>query len=238
MNATKARQYFSVRTLINCLIILAIFVPLAFVFAKLPYGWIWVMALIGALYFLFFYVLETRTGNVPCSGCGNKVDAGTPWICGFCGAANKNTVTFPFIHKCEHCGAAPKAYKCHHCGDLVFLSPDRQRSNFARCLAAPSQDELAKESAIQQREKQALDHKILIAELNAKLDAMIRDRSAQHKSPRAALEESLDRSYTRTMGVHEIMTEKRAEARVKYPNDPERLQQAFDAIEAWGREQL
>jgi hypothetical protein len=100
-----------------------------------------VLALSGAYY---LYVLWDKRPIRLCCGCEEILLTTTPWVCGVCKRVNRNANEYPFVHRCEHsdCGAEPKAYKCHHCNELIFLTEDEDKTNYAYCLNSP--DELPK----------------------------------------------------------------------------------------------
>jgi hypothetical protein len=136
MKPLDAKRYFKFQTAINCGIVLVIFLPLVAIFVKFTYGPVAILALMGFLYYYFFFVLQHRSISIDCPNpkCRGKIDSNTPWICGYFQEKNKNTVEFSFLNRCEGCGTEPKAYKCHHCGELIFFTEDKLKINFATCI--------------------------------------------------------------------------------------------------------
>jgi hypothetical protein len=87
------------------------------------------------------------------------------------------------------CGAEPKAYKCHHCDELVFLSEDKLKANYAYCLNLNAPGPLAADSAAKRREeKEAAEHEILLAKLERDKEAV---KSAGKKPKEKTADEKL-----------------------------------------------
>jgi hypothetical protein len=237
MDALNARQLFQFRTLINCAIILAVFVPLVAISAWMQGGYLFTVGLIAILYFLFFHVLQKRTVGFVCPHCRKHLSASTPWVCGFCKATNRDIDDHPFLGRCAPCGAEPKAYRCHHCSELIFLGNDPQTANFAYSLDnRPPAEPLPDQSAIQKNAREAMLHEIQMAELAFKLeDTKKQAELGKPKSPVEEIETSFSKFYARVMGSHEFAARQRAEIDVKYKEQPELKSRAHEAIDAWLR---
>jgi hypothetical protein len=138
MNPLTAKWRFKFRHFNNWLWALGLFASLAYIFnAFLPGLWVWgadALAIV-VISFLFFKVWYYRAILIECDLCHKKIGTNIPWICGFKQCRNDNVDEYPFVHRCEHCGAEPKAYMCHHCDTehLIFLTPDQFKNNYARC---------------------------------------------------------------------------------------------------------
>ena len=96
-------------------------------------AWLATIISMGIMMFVFFAVFNKQAIGFNCDKCGAYIESNNPWICGFKQCRNDNADAYPFVHRCEHCGAEPKAYQCHHCGKLIFLTEDELKSNYARC---------------------------------------------------------------------------------------------------------
>jgi hypothetical protein len=136
---SEARQWFKLRGAVNWVVTIVIFIPLCFVLMQFLDEWLAGAIAIGAAFCLYFFVLDKRAIGIECPHCQKYIETNTPWICGYKGCRNENVDDFPFVYRCEHCSAEPKAYKCHHreCGKLIFLSKDRIEINYAQCVNLP-----------------------------------------------------------------------------------------------------
>ncbi|MES3030932.1 MAG: hypothetical protein V4697_00805 [Patescibacteria group bacterium] len=236
----NARLFFSVRTLINCAIIGAIFIPLTVLFHGVIGGWIATLLLIGALYFLFFNVLQKLPVTIDCPHCRENLVTNTPWVCGECGKTNRDVDAFPFVHRCSHCSAEPKAYRCHHCTELIFLGSDHRKQNFAYSLdnRPPDQTPPAEDDSVKQRKaREALIHEIKMAELAFQLEEnKQRAEFGKKKTPVEEIEMSFSKFYARAMGSQEFAQRKRAEADETYKDQPDFRKRAHETIDNWLRE--
>lgn len=237
MNALDAKLNFKLRTLRNCAIVTAVFIPAVFVFAQMPFGWLGTIALIAILYYVFFHILQEWPTSFTCPHCHGIIATNTPWRCGSCGHGNRRTKQFPFVEECENCEASPKAYKCHHkeCGKLIFLSKDNQEQGYATFLnlaepAAPPVDKNTERKEAQD----ALRHELEMAELEAKRnEARKRATPDEPKPMREQIKASLNSFYTSKMGAREEAKRLRAEVAEKFKNDEQALKDANDTIDAW-----
>jgi hypothetical protein len=249
MNALDARLLFRLRVAINFSIVLAFFIVGALLISLLPWPLIGDVILIAISYYLFFHVLNNRTIEIECGNCKKLVEIRTPWTCGFCKRNNNDTDEFPFVHRCVHCGAEPKAYQCHHkgCGKLIFLTKDELDANFAFCLGKPLTDEKIpietedEETGEKEREKEkrTLEHQIVIADLSAKLHAVKQKAEfVVKKAPGEKIEESFQNHHAETMAVHELSKKQRGINAEKYKDDPEMLKLANEALDDWVRSHI
>ncbi len=239
--ALNARLFFSFRTLINCAIVGAIFVPFTTFFLGVIGGWFATLALIGALYFFFFNVLQKQPVSIDCPHCHKNLITNTPWVCGECGKTNRDVDDFPFVHRCAHCSAEPKAYRCHHCSELIFLGSDQRKQNFAYSLdnRPPDQAPVEDDGVKQRKAREALIHEIEMAELAFKLEEKKQQAEfTRKKTPVEEVEASFTKFYARAMGSQEYAERMRAEADEKYKDQPEQRSRAHETIDAWLRQRV
>jgi hypothetical protein len=242
----EARMWFKWREPVNWAIVLFSFIVLDAVLWPVAGGFIAGSASIAVMFCVFFFILHKRTIGIECPHCKNYIETNTPWICGVCGAANLHTDDFPFVGRCEHCRAEPKAYQCHHrtCRELIFLTKDKLEINFARCVNMPfAQDP---EPVKEEDDVEKLDKGIQLTERmvkKAKLDAELMEIERITKPPkekplREILEDDLTRLLDRDMGAAEIGERMRATLAEKYKNDPEALKRANLTIDRFVRDHL
>jgi hypothetical protein len=134
-NRLTARSRFRQRHLRNWCKAICIFAAVALVFALcIPsLEWFGDIAAGIVLWHLLFHVWDKEPVWIRCNQCAKLIETNVTWICGFKQCRNEAIDEFPFVHRCQHCGAEPKAYECHHCGKLIFLTDDELRQNYARC---------------------------------------------------------------------------------------------------------
>jgi hypothetical protein len=238
MRVAESKLNFKLRTLMNCGIVAVVFIPAVFIFAQFPGGWLATIALIGILYYVFFYILQERAESIRCPHCLGYIATNTPWKCGFCGHENRRVNEFPFVYQCENCHAEPKAYQCHHatCRKLIFLSNDKLAENFASCLNLKPAETLppVDKSTAQKTAKEDLLHEIEMAELAAKLnEAKKRSAPEQKKGVAEEIEDDFTKFYSSRMGAREYARKKKAENAEKFKDDPQALQDSNDTIDAW-----
>jgi DNA-binding transcriptional MerR regulator len=135
MNATPqtARLLFRCRDGVNILIALGGFGLLLLLLRTVLDAGLATVISMGIMLIIFYALLNNKPVGFDCPHCKQYIESNHPWICGFKQCRNDNADAYPFVHRCEHCGAEPKAYQCHHCGKLIFLSKDELASNYARC---------------------------------------------------------------------------------------------------------
>jgi hypothetical protein len=238
MNPLTGKLRFQLRTLTNCLLVLVIFLPLAFIAAFLPFVLLADAVIIALLFYLYFFILNKRAIWVRCSHCRKRVATNTPWICGFCKERNQQVDEYPFVYRCEHCSAEPKAYKCHHwgCGELIFFTEDQLEKNYAMCVNSPVEKVPVPETeaARFQREKQMLSHEIEMLDLEGKLEAVKQRRDlGKKKSPVEEMEESFSQHFTRALGAHEYARKQKTANAEKFKDDPEMLEKANQVVDDW-----
>ena len=240
-SALSGKLRFKLRATTNCLFGIGIMIVVALLCGLSPYGSIATFVAIPIVYYLVFFVMNDRAIKIWCPGCGKAIRTNTPWICGFCQRKNERVDEYPFVHKCQHCGAEPKAYQCHHtgCEKLIFLTEDSLERNYARCADAPVPDEAPKELTERQRKKDVLIHKIEMAELKSKLNTSKgRLEMGKKKTPREAIEEDFDRYFASRMGAEEYAREKKTTNAELYKNDLEMLEKANASVDDWLRGRL
>ena len=234
----KARARFKMRGGVNGVVTIVFFIPVYFVL-MLIFGTIIAFAVsTAAALALFFFVLDKRAVKILCDHCQKTIMTNTPWVCGFCKAANNNVDDFPFIHRCQHCSAEPKAYKCHHCGELIYFSADQLKANHAFCLGTevnlapppPPPDE----SVLQKREVEILQHQVIVARLTAELNKVKNQAElSKRKSPEQKIEESLTEHLASDMaGFRAARTIKMALAE-ELKDDPDLLEKANASVDEW-----
>lgn len=234
----SARLRFRLRTLTNVLIVLGIFIPSIVILALFITAWLADLIVIAAMFYLYFFILDKRAIGMHCNHCHKVVKSNTPWICGFCEARNQHTDDFPFVHRCEHCGAEPKSYQCHHCQQLIFLNEDQLKANPAICIGMVVKVDppplLPDEATLQKREVDALQHQLIVTRLASELNREKRNAEfSTKKSPEEVVEESLAKHLA------EDMAGARAARRIKLAlaeelkDDPEMLKKANASVEMW-----
>lgn len=208
-NPLKGRSQFRTRTYVNLAVIAGLFLLAVtalsiWVSYLLPGRWLPLLTVdalaLGGAYYLHL-LWDKRPILLYCRGCQDVVSSNTPWFCTNCKKPNLNTAEFPFVHQCEHCKAEPKAYRCHHpkCGGLIFLSPDKDATNYAYRLNSPRevqpQEKRADEVLGKQQSKEDKEHAIQMArleiietELNERLKVM--KEALAGKGDKSALEAS------------------------------------------------
>ena len=162
----------------------------------------------------------------------------TPWVCGFCKAANNNVDDFPFIHRCQHCSAEPKAYKCHHCGELIFLTDDQLKANHAFCLGTEVQlvppPPAPDEAAHQKREVETLQHQVIVARLTAELNKVKNQAElSKKKSPEQKIEESLTEHLASNMAGFRAARNVKMALAEELKDDPDLLEKANASVDEW-----
>lgn len=243
MDPLTAKLRFKLRSLLNCAIILGLFIPLEFVFANLRAPWTAHCVTIAILFYLYFFVLDARAIGIKCPHCERYLASNTPWICGFCGENVMETDEFPFIHRCEHCQTETKTYMCHHrdCGKLIFLTEDKLELNYATCLnfEEGKSAEVVTDALRYEREKQELEHKLAMSELATKLDsAEQRRESAKKRGPHEEIEESFSKYFARIMGSEEYAMKRKAMNAEEYKDNPEMLKKADEVVDSWLRSRV
>jgi hypothetical protein len=235
VNAQTAKLYSTSAVFVNLAIVFAIFIPITWAVAPSRFWWVIVAGLIGALYFLFFHVLDKIAVSIKCPSCQRVIRSNTHWQCGFCPGKNRNTDTFSFLEKCEHCQAEPKAYKCHHadCGKLMFFTGDQQEQGFASCLEPESPVKTDDKKAVRLEAREELAHQIEMAAMKARLEATENRLKIGRMSRLEKLRESLEAFRHDHVGARRMARELKSKLKEELRDDPESLQDELDAIDRW-----
>jgi hypothetical protein len=239
-NPTTSRWRFEFRTYGNWIVILALFVGFVGIFS-----WLCSVMSSGFLGFLVVDVVaislavylktiwDRRPIKLACGNCEAIILSNTPWVCGVCGEKNTDTDHFPFVHKCKSCGSSQKAYKCHHCDELIFLSEDKAKTNYAYSLnspdEAPKPDEQVEKLKKLRATKEEKAERLGIAEIDGEL-IQIRNRlklqKQKKKTPKELLQEGLDSE----MQWEEAEVEITAAIEEKYRGNPAMIKRMKTAL--------
>jgi len=234
-NPRTAKLRFNFRLFNNCVFVGAITIIFLFIFARFDWYWIADLALMGALFYFYFFILQNRPIKLHCPHCEKIIRSNTPWVCGFCKESNRNANEYSFVDKCGHCKDEPKAYKCHHCGEMIYLSDDEDKINYAYALNSPVEipqlDERAIKRQAHEGKKEDKINAIEAAELDLKLKQIKeRKKGPKLKTPYEQKQELCEKDYVGIMGVVEYVRRKTIEVEKLYKNDPESLKKALEAI--------
>lgn len=232
----NSRLWFKLRTPLNFAVSIGICAALVMVLSLLMPVWVADLIAIGAVSYIFIVFLNKRPIRIRCEHCGKDVLSDTPWVCGFCQAKNEDADDYPFVHRCKHCSAVPKAYKCHHagCGQLIFLTADRLELNYAYCLNLEVKVPAENKEAFRREQRQEKEHKIIMAELDAKLAAA--RKKSEYNRPKTLLEEkkdSLEKRYDGVMAARDVAKKKKAEIAETYKDDPAGREDAEKTVDDW-----
>lgn len=224
----------------NWAIVIIMFFIAAVAFAQTPFAIIGDIVAIVISYYVVFYILDTRAIKIQCPHCGKILKTNTPWVCGFCGVKNQNANEFPFVHRCEHCGAEQKAYKCHHgCTEPILLTDDADGSMPAYCAVAPVVDkapeEAAREAVKRQIEKNILADEIEITKLTAELNER---KNRLDLTKKKSIEEDFNSFRDPRLGAKEFAERKKAENAEKYKNNKDILDRENAIVDEWLRSKL
>ena len=180
----------------------------------------------GLVAYIMFQFLEHQSIRIECPSCMALIEGDTPWICGYgmkddlC--KNENTSEFPFLHQCERCGKKPKAYQCHHCGALVFLTDDRQKTQYARILQLSRAGEVAEKefSRIRSEEEeiQDLKHQLVKTRWEKKIQDAMKDESIEKAK---TLEREIENAVKTGLQFEQIRTKMHAKVDAEYFDDEE-----------------
>jgi len=231
----SSRSRFASRPVVNLAIIGGGSVCFAAVFS-----WLWSLANPGSLLpmlivgvscmgsgYYIYTILENRPIFVKCEACDNLISSATPWVCGECKKLNSNTDEYPFIYKCQHCGAQPKAYRCHHdtCNKLIFLSIDRDPTNFAYRFASDVEVPKQPDQQIEDRKradetKRKKRDEIELARLDQELQAVRKRLEApKKKTPAELLQDEVEVSA----GWESAANELKARNAEKFKDDKKKI---------------
>jgi hypothetical protein len=233
----------------NMAVVGGIFV-LGALFVALVFSWLFpgtflLVLLIDAIGLGVAYYFYTLSENEPirfcCPKCTKIVLSNSPWFCAECEKPNRNANDFPFVFKCEHCGAEPKAYKCHHrengvdCGEMIFLSDDEDATNYAYRLnfssEAPEPDQHAEKMKKMGETKQEKLAKRDIALVDAQLKS-IRKRMRAERQKKKTAKEILEEGVGSDMELEDAEAELKALYAEKYKDNPQLLRRMNAALKA------
>jgi len=235
-NPLSSRTRFRCRGLSNWLFAFLLFAAWVCIVMPFWFRWLADIAGIALLSYMLFFVWEKRPIKMRCPHCRKLLLSNTPWICGFCGKKNEHVDKFPFVHKCEHCHAEPKAYRCHHrdCSGIMFLTEERVEDNCAIFANLPPAPPVEDDIILHYKEKEKLMHELEITELAIKIDASKqRLEFGKKKSPLEEIQASFAKYDGRVMGSEEFARQQRLAYAEKYKDDPEMLERANATLAAW-----
>jgi hypothetical protein len=235
----RARLWFRYREPINWLIAIALFAPLVYLLQISHSMWtadgIAMLIAFGA----YLLLLRKRSIAIRCTNpqCKKYIETHTPWVCGYNGCTNKRAYDFPFIHRCQHCEAEPKAYKCHHCGDLIFLAKDEQKFNYATCLGfwenmMPQVDEHAVQMSEQEKAIQIAKLKVERAKLDVNLKSYSETLDPPKPKMRSA-DEDLEAFMRDLLGDEDAARKWEAKIREEFKGDPGEMERRLLALRKW-----
>jgi hypothetical protein len=172
-------------------------------------------------------------------------------VCGSCKQPNGNGNEYPFVDKCGHCGAEPKTYKCHYegCGELIFLTDDHDKIDYAHRLNSPTDISKAEERAEKlrsnQEAKEDIDHdidmgrrNILKARLDERLNEIEQNSNKVQKSVGEAKREGLREFFDVKSAVKQAAREQKA-ANAEKHKDNKRARMEDDAIvDLWAQNEM
>lgn len=206
--------------------LMLLFLALVFVISWLAANVILMLAgdvvALGLVYYLYL-TWRDQPVKLSCPHCEAVILSNTPWVCGFCKQTNRNASQFPFVDKCGHCSDETKTYRCHHCGELIFLTADQDKINYAYALNAPAEKSPDDEHADQVkklREKRELkEARLSNAQVEAELLDM-RNRLKLRKQKKKSTRETIEERVNSEMEVEVAESEIAAEIREKHKNNP------------------
>jgi hypothetical protein len=232
------------------LVVLAIYLPMLWIFLHFRWYWLLVWPLIFSLCFLYFKILEKRAISIVCPECQKYIETTTPWICGNKDMPHRNDQVgeFPFINQCQHCGFIPKAYQCHHCGELIFFTRDHLKSGYARCADKTEEpksrppvekDKVVKKINELDKGIQLTEREVKKAELDLKLKVIKQDlEPPKEMTEREKLEESASRFKDRFTTGPKIVEQWKAENAQRFKDNPVELEKANLLVDQWVRNNL
>ena len=189
----------------------------------------------GAGLALYLY-LENWLLVITCPHCRKDINTNTPWLCGFKQCHNENVNEYPFVHECETCHQAPKAYECHHCRRIIPLGSDPQEEQAAKRLVMqpapiktvmvvvdPTKDEELRQKLeirdlTHERDAQWLKHEIKTIK---KMPASIPQIKPEFK----AAQDRICQRIQKGENCKKTEQDELEKARIKYKDNPEMLQE-------------
>ncbi len=231
----------------NWAISIAVFIPLVFILQNLLPLLVADAIAVGVVFILFFFFLRKRILGILCTRCEQYIETNTPWLCSLCGTKNIRAYDFPFVNCCEGCGWEPKAYKCHHCGEMIFLSDDKNKINYAQCINLPDKPKpvkIKKDRSADDIAKQSRD--IQVAELNlkkAKLDLELKGvkeylEPKKEMTQEEILWKSAQEYLDRNMSGPKIVEILKARNAKIFKDNPVELEKANLVLQKWARDHV
>lgn len=226
---------------INIAITFFIFIPLFFILTLLLDAWVAGVLAVLVGFCLYFYILDKRVICIKCPHCKKHVETNKPWRCEYKQCWNENVNEYPFIYQCEHCDYVPTSYKCHHCEGLIFFTRDEQKSSYAECVNVPGvvAAEMKKRNAHDEKvagqveEISDLRHILKKTELEKTIE-IEKNKPAvppKAKTREEIINEAMMNDISLGRSIYESEKRLKAEAAVKYANDPEGLAEMYRIIE-------
>ena len=200
-------------------------------------AWLAFTIALAVAFCLYFFVLDKRAIGIECPHCGKYIETNTPWICGYKQCRNENVDDFPFIYRCEHCGAEPKAYKCHHCDSLIFFTKDHLRVNYAQCVNLPVKSEPVKKDETLEAVTdlkggiQVTRLKVEKAKLDVELKGLNKDLEPPPKEKTAF--EELEEYFKGMMGNEDAAKKWHAAIDAEFPNDSVEREKRHRVVDQW-----
>ncbi len=228
---------------------IVVFTFLFFVLTQVFGGFFGFIIAGGAVFCLFFFYLDKRAFGIVCPHCQKYIETNTPWICGYKQCRNENVDDFPFIYRCQHCGAEPKAYQCHHldCQKLIFFTKDEQKINFAKCVNVsdrPKPVKIIKDKDADEMAK--LDKGIQLTERmvkKAKLDLELKGvkenlKPVKEMTQEEILSKSAQEFVDRNMSGPKIVERLKAKNAEIFKDNPDELKKQNLLVDQWATNHL
>ncbi|HVT27128.1 MAG TPA: hypothetical protein VHE81_03835 [Lacipirellulaceae bacterium] len=236
-----SRFWFYIRTFVHFLGCISWCAGIIFVLTLIGVSpWISDPIAIAITLYAYVAILTKQPLKIRCEHCHGYITTNTPWVCGFCGAKNDDVDEYPFVNKCKHCGAPPKAYKCHHsnCGELIYLSEDRLDANFAYCYTRNVEAPPLPRQALRQEEQLEKEHALKMRKIDSDIAAL--EKGAMPPKLQSVSDqkrEKLERMLDAHLSAREWANKKRAEIAIRFKDDPEGLEKANMLIERFLEEE-
>ena len=243
-----ARQRLDKQPRENWEIALVFFIPLLFALQIWIHPFLADVILIGAVFYLFFYILDKRAIAIKCPSCEKAIVTNMPWKCGNpnCQKINEQVDKFPIFGSCQHCGVETKAFKCPHdrCGKPIYLSEDKLKTIYATFISTPEhakprpakKDLVAEKIAKQQQEKRDLEHEV---EMTRKKGDLLEAKSKIEPSPKKKTPyEELEEYMQSIDGNEDAERTWRAAIDKKFKNDPDARKRKHLIVDQWMRNRL
>jgi hypothetical protein len=193
-------------------------------------------AICGA-WFLYFLLRMDDAVLIRCNNCGKDIETDRPWVCGVCHKAHTNASEFSFLGNCVNCGAEPKAYQCHHCLELIFLSKDELKLNFATCANLPietkpvKQDKVLENIAKLGKDIEITQLKVKKAELDVTLKGLNENLAPPPKKKTAY--EELEEYYLSMVGNDDAAEKWKAAIDAEFKNNPKERKKRHLVVKQW-----